>query len=227
MAGKILLVDDDKDVRDMLDVFLKGDGHCIDTADGVNAAIELIESNDYDVMLIDKNMPGIDGNREGGIDLLRQVRSRNLSAEVIMMTGHPTIDTAIEALKLGAFDYIPKPFSLKNLRLKIKRLLTYRSFVNPEYAIGVYRSVRARMVDLIENRSAMTDSELEQSLLSVSEEIDKFFATFKECEKIILAERESLAYIAALAEQLKINIPSMSDCYELVEEISRLSGNRL
>ena len=63
------------------------------------------------------------------------------------------------------------------------------------------------MVDLIENRSAMTDSELEQSLLSVSEEIDKFFATFKECEKIILAERESLAYIAALAEQLKIKIP--------------------
>jgi DNA-binding NtrC family response regulator len=227
MAGKILLVDDDKDVRDMLEAFLKGDGHCIDAANGVSAAVKLIDLNDYDIILIDKNMPGIDGNREGGIDLLRQIRARALATEVIMMTGHPTIDTAIEALKLGAFDYIPKPFSLDSLRLKIKRLLTYRSFINPDYAIGVYRSVRARMLELIENRSVMTDNQLEQTLLSVSEEIDKFFVSFKECERIILTERESLAHIAALAEQLKMNLPVMSDCYELVEEISRLSGNRL
>lgn len=227
MAGKILLVDDDKDVRDMLDAFLKADGYSIDTADGVSPAIKLIDSNDYDIMLIDKNMPGIDGNREGGIDLLRQVRSRSLSAEVIMMTGYPTIETAIEALKLGAFDYIPKPFSLNNLRLKIKRLLTYRSFINPDYAIGVYRSVRGKMVELIDNRAGMSDDELEQSLLTVSDEIDKFFASFKECERIILTERESLAHIAVLAEQLKMNIPVMNESYELVEEISRLSDNRL
>jgi DNA-binding response OmpR family regulator len=193
----------------------------------VSAAIELMDSNDYDVMLIDKNMPGLDGNREGGIDLLRQVRSRTLSAEVIMMTGHPTIDTAIEALKLGAFDYISKPFSLESLRLKINRLLTYRGFINPEYAIGVYRSVRARMVDLIENRSVMSDNKLEQALLSISEEIDRFFVSFKECERIILTERESLAQIGALAEQLKMSLCATNDCYELVEEISRLSGNRL
>jgi DNA-binding NtrC family response regulator len=227
MAGKILLVDDDKDIRDMLDAFLKSDGYCIDIADGVSAATQLIDSNDYDVMLIDKNMPGVDGNREGGIDLLRQIRSKPVSAEVIMMTGYPTIDTAIEALKLGAFDYISKPFSLNNLRLKIERLLTYRSFINPEYAIGVYRSVRAKMIELIEHRAAMSDNELEKSLLTLSEEIDKFFANFKECERMILTERESLAHIGVLAEQLKMNIPVMNECYELVEEIARLSNNRL
>jgi DNA-binding NtrC family response regulator len=227
MTGKILLVDDDKEVRDMLDAFLKSDGYCIDIADGVGPALKLIDSNDYDIMLIDKNMPGIDGNREGGIDLLRQIRSRSMSAEVIMMTGYPTIDTAMEAIKLGAFDYIPKPFSLSSLRMKIKRLLTYRSFINPEYAIGVYRSIRGKMVELIENRSSMSDNELEQTLLSVNDEIDKLFASFKECERIILTERESLAHIGVLAEQLKMNIPSMNDSYELVEEISRLSENRL
>jgi hypothetical protein len=73
----------------------------------------------------------------------------------------------------------------------------------------------------------MSDNELEQTLLSVNDEIDKLFASFKECERIILTERESLAHIGVLAEQLKMNIPSMNDSYELVEEISRLSENRL
>jgi DNA-binding response OmpR family regulator len=227
MAGKILLVDDDKTVRDMLAAALKADGHHIDTADGVNAAIELIDSNEYDIMLLDKNMPGIDGNDEGGIDLLRLIRLRSLATEVIMLTGHPTIDTAIEAIKLGAFDYISKPFSLDSLRRKIRRLLTCRSFINPEYAIGVYRSVRTKMLELLEKRSVMSDDELERALLSISEEIDKFFVSFKECERIILTERESLAQIAALAEQLKSDFPAMSDCCELVEEICRLSGIRL
>jgi DNA-binding NtrC family response regulator len=124
-----------------------------------------MESNDYDVMLIDKNMQGIDGNREGGLELLRHVRSQSLSTEVIMMTGYPTVQTAIEALKLGAFDYIPKPFSLEYLRLKISRLLKYRSFINPDYAIGVYRGVRGKMLDLIENVSCMSHDELEQAFI--------------------------------------------------------------
>ena len=119
MAGKILLVDDDHDVRRMLHDFLEAEGHSIDTAQGVSAAMELMESNDYDIMLIDKNMHGLDGNREGGLDLLRHVRLQSFSSEVIMTTGYRTVETAIEALKLGAFDYIPKPFSLEYLRLKI------------------------------------------------------------------------------------------------------------
>lgn len=227
MAGKILLVDDDNDVRNMLDTFLNDDGYIIDIADGVSSALKLIASNDYDIMLIDKNMPGMDGNHEGGIDLLRYVRSQYLSTEVIMMTGYPTIDSAMEALRLGAFDYISKPFSLGNLRLKIKRLLKYRSFVNPEYAIGVYRYVRGKMVELIESKAGMSDDQLEQTLLYVSDEIDKFFATFKECEKIVLTERESLAHIAVLAEQLKINLSATDTNYKLVEEISRLAEKRL
>jgi DNA-binding response OmpR family regulator len=226
MAGKILLVDDDKDMRNMLDSVLKVDGYSIDAADGVNAALKLMESTDYDIMLIDKNMPGIDGSREGGLDLLRHVRSQYLSSEVIMMTGYPTLETAIEALKLGAFDYIPKPFSLESLRLKISRLLKYRSFINPDHAIGIYRGIRGKMLDLIENGSGMSHDEMERVLLSLNDEIDKLFAILKESERIILAERESLALIAVLAEQWKMNLPEV-DNSNLVEEISRLSNKRL
>ncbi len=227
MAGKILLVDDDNDVRNMLDIFLQSDGHSIDAADGVSAALELIEANDYDVMLIDKNMPGLDGNREGGLDLLRLVRSRPSSSEVIMMTGYPSIETVTEALKLGAFDYISKPFSLESLRLKINRLMQYNSFINPEYAIGAYRRVREKMLDLIENKAGSPDGELEQTLMSVGDEIDKLFAALKQCEKMVLSERESLAHIAVLAEQLKANLPAEKESYELVQQISRLAENRL
>jgi DNA-binding response OmpR family regulator len=227
MAAKILLVDDDNDVRNMLDAFLNDHGHSIDAAEGVNAALELMKSNDYDIVLIDKNMQGIDGNREGGLDLLRHVRSQSLPSEVIMMTGDPTVETAIEALRLGAFDYIPKPFSLEYLRLKISRLLKYRSFINPDYAIGVYRGVRGKMLGLIDNGCRMSLNELERALLSLNDEIDKLFTILKESERIILSERESLAHIAILAEQLKMNLPEVDNNSNLVEEISRLSNKRL
>ena len=227
MAGDILLVDDDNEMRNMLEVFLKAHGYSIDTVDGVDAALKLMESNDYDIMLLDKNMPGIDGNREGGLDLLRHVRSQSLSSEVIMMTGYPTAETAIEALRLGAFDYIPKPFSLEYLRLKISRLLQYRSFINPDHAIGVYKGIRGKMFYLIENGSGMSHDELEQALSSLNDEIDKLFAILKESERIVLLERESLAFIANVAEQLKINLPEDDNNFGLVQEISRLSNERL
>jgi DNA-binding response OmpR family regulator len=227
MAGKILLVEDDNDLRNMLDAFLEAHGYSIDAAEGVKAALELMESNDYDIVLIDKNMMGIDGNREGGLDLLRHVRSQSLPSEVIMMTGDPTVETAIEALRLGAFDYIPKPFSLEYLRLKISRLLKYRSFINSDYAIGVYRGVRGKMLGLIDNGSRMSHNELERTLLSLNDEIDKLFTILKESERIMLSERESLAHIAILAEQLKMNLPESDSNSNLVEEISRLSNKRL
>ena len=73
----------------------------------------------------------------------------------------------------------------------------------------------------------MSGDEFEQALLSVNDEIDKLFATLKESERIMLAERESLSHIAMLAEQLKINMQEMDGNYDLVEKILILSNQRL
>ena len=227
MAATILVVDDDNDVRNMLHVFLKADGHSVAIAGGVDAALKLIESNYYDVMLVDKNMPGANGNREGGFDLLRHVRSHSLSSEIIMMTGYPCVETTLDALKLGAFDYMPKPFSLNHLRLKISRVLKYRSFINADYAIGVYRIIRGNMLDLIENGSGLSHDELEQTLSFLNDEIDKSFAVSKESEQIILSEEKALALIAIVAKQLKMKPPEVNGKYALVEDISRLSSKRM
>ena len=140
MSQKILLVDDDDDLRTMLEAILDADGYDIDSAKDLDGAFNLMASSDYEIMLLDKNMPGINGNSEGGMDLLKHVRSLCLPSEVIMMTGDPTVETAIEAMKLGAFDYITKPFSLKDLRLKIRRLAQYRNFVESGIYCGVLQA---------------------------------------------------------------------------------------
>jgi DNA-binding response OmpR family regulator len=227
MPAKILLVEDDKDVRDLLNIVLEGDGYCIDVAENVEAAMKLIASTDYDILLIDKNMPGLDGNGEGGLDLLRHVRSQSSPPEVIMITGHPTVGSAIEAMKLGAFDYVTKPFSIADIRFKVKKLSDFRSFINPDYIIGLYRRLQRKMFELIEQGAKMPDRMLEGALLSVNDEIDRLFIALKDTEKLILAERESLSHIASLAERLKTELRETDDNYDLVDKICRFSDERL
>jgi DNA-binding response OmpR family regulator len=227
MTAKILVIDDDESVRNLLASFLQGEGHSFDMAESLGTARDLVDSNDYGILLIDKNMLGTDGSGEGGMDFLRYVRSMGLSSEVIMMTGYATIKTAIEAMKLGAFDYIQKPFSLEDLRHKIKKLLEYRTFINPDYTIGIYKGIQREILRLIENRSRMSDNELDSSLLSLNEKIDQLFKTLKANERVILLQRESLANISSLAEQLKMELSEGNTPEDLIEDICRRSGNHL
>ena len=113
MKPKVLVVDDDNTVRSMLCDFLCNNGYIVDQANGFTEACRLADSDDYDIILTDKNFNGFNNNSEGGLDLLQYIRRKHLSSEIIMITGHPSIETAIKAMKLGAFDYIQKPFSLR------------------------------------------------------------------------------------------------------------------
>jgi len=91
---------------------------CVGTAE---AAIETIKQTTVDLVLTDIKMPGM-----SGVELLKWVREYNRTLPVVMTTGFPTLDTAIEALKLGAFDYLTKPFHLEEIAEKIKRALVNR-----------------------------------------------------------------------------------------------------
>ncbi len=122
MAQRILVVDDEESMRKMLELFLSREGYRVDTADGVRTAVQALEKNDYQILLIDKNMPGVDGNEEGGMDLLHHVRSASLPCAVIMMTGKPTVETTLRAMDQGVACVIYKPFSLLELRQKIEKL---------------------------------------------------------------------------------------------------------
>jgi len=228
MGPCILVVDDDHLILNMIADFLRSEGYSFDLADGAVKALKLLESKKYDIILLDKNMPGLDGTgEEGGMDILRYIRSQLIPSETIMLTGYATIDTAIEAMKLGAFDYLLKPFSLDNLRSKINRLLEYRSFFDPDKTIDIYKGIRSEILHLIQNKSSLPDNELDKSLVSLNKKIDKLFRLFKESERLILVQRESLANVAICAEQLKQICSETDQGKNLISEICKYAGMRL
>ena len=128
MSARILVADDEESILDLLSRFLEKQGYQVDVANSVDTALALLRENRYDVVLTDKNMPDLSGRTEGGMEIVRFVREQMPESEVIMITGYATIETAVEAMKLGAFDYIMKPIPLNELKEKIERILEYRRY---------------------------------------------------------------------------------------------------
>ncbi|MCK5117904.1 MAG: response regulator, partial [Candidatus Aegiribacteria sp.] len=121
--GKILVVDDEESIRITLSEFLRKDKHDVQVAEDADKAIELLGQEDFDLVVSDIILP-----RTTGVDLLKAIRKISPYTQVVMMTGKPTVDTASESLRAGAFDYLYKPIRrdsiLKTVRnaLKIKTL---------------------------------------------------------------------------------------------------------
>ncbi|HSG81660.1 MAG TPA: sigma-54 dependent transcriptional regulator [Gemmatimonadota bacterium] len=118
LEAKVLVVEDDEVLRQLLNDVLTDLGHEVDAAETGEAGLRAMESDVYDVILLDINLPGMDG-----MDVLRLVPARQPDTQVVMMTAFGTVDTAVEAMKQGAFDYINKPFSTDELVLTIQRAL--------------------------------------------------------------------------------------------------------
>ncbi|MBM4763061.1 sigma-54 dependent transcriptional regulator [Bacillus sp. B15-48] len=115
-ATKLLIVDDEKDLLELLVRRLKRKGYDVDSAGTAEEALELVKTVDYDVAIYDIRLPKMDG-----ITLLKETKKLQPDAEILILTGHGTIDTAIEAMKVGAFDYITKPYNLSELELTINK----------------------------------------------------------------------------------------------------------
>lgn len=118
--AKILLVDDEPSILSVLSVLLKAEGYEVLPCDGGEKAVELIKNTPFDLMLSDIRMTPIDG-----MQLLKLAVEHQPSMAVLMLTGYGTVETAVESLKLGAFDYITKPFKLDELLITVKRALEY------------------------------------------------------------------------------------------------------
>ena len=116
----ILVVDDERDIRRALDIVLSDEGYTVDTAANGLEAIQKLQSHAYDLVLTDLKMEGADG-----FEVLRKSREINEALPVIMMTAFGSVDSAVEAMKLGAIDYIIKPFMHDDLKLTIQRILEH------------------------------------------------------------------------------------------------------
>ena len=118
MSYKILYTDDDASIRTAVRGEIIGAGYELDEAGDGAEAIRKLEKNNYDLLLLDINMPG-----KSGLDVLRFIKEKKLSCRIIMLSGRLGFSVATETLKLGADEYITKPFSVEFLLLTIKNVL--------------------------------------------------------------------------------------------------------
>jgi two-component system response regulator CpxR len=119
MKIRVLLVDDEKDFIDVLAERLEARDFAASKAYSGDEALGRIRENDVDVVLLDVQMPGKDG-----VTVLREIKAFNPLVEVIMLTGHSTVESAVEGMKIGAYDYLLKPTETKDLVEKI--VLAYK-----------------------------------------------------------------------------------------------------
>ena len=120
MKGRILIVDDDTAHLSMLQTVLKSLGHAIDTAMDGKDAIRGVEETPYDLVLMDVRMADVDG-----MAALETIKTFNPAIPVIIMTAYSSVDKAVEAMKLGAYDYLTKPLNFDDLKLTIERAMSH------------------------------------------------------------------------------------------------------
>jgi DNA-binding NtrC family response regulator len=122
--AKILVIDDERSIRNTLKDILEFENHKITLAENGKAGLDVVTSADFDLIFSDIKMPEMDG-----IELLAQLMEKEIEAPVVMISGHANIDTAVDCIKKGAFDFIEKPIDLNRLLITVKNALERGSLV--------------------------------------------------------------------------------------------------
>ena len=133
MKIKVLLVDDEKDFVETLDERLQIRDFNVTTALSGDEALKLVEENDFDVIVLDVQMPG-----KSGVETLKEIKNLEQLSQVIMLTGHATVKTAIEGMKSGAYDYLMKPTDTDELI----------EMINKAYQLVVEQKDRIRQAEI-------------------------------------------------------------------------------
>ena len=227
MKARILIADDEENILDTLSDFMEGIGYQVDLAGSVESALTLMQTNEYDILLTDKNMPGFGDKKEGGMSLLKHAKEHNPLTEVIMITGYATVESAVEAMKLGAFDYVMKPIPLDELKEKIDRVMEYKRFLNSGNTLQMYKALHNQLLDLLVNRDDIPEDKLQKILRTLGTKIDHLFGMQKGYEEIIDTQSEALEKIEGYADHLKEAIPGESPYYALIEKILEESKRRI
>jgi DNA-binding NtrC family response regulator len=144
MSARILIVDDEEIVIRSCLRILAGDEFQVESVQDGREALKKIEESPYDVVILDIMMPNIDG-----LEVLRRVKETHPNVDVIMITGLSQVDTAVQAMKLGAFDYISKPFDPDELKLVVFRALERRRLLQENFSLRSEVSSKYRFENII------------------------------------------------------------------------------
>jgi DNA-binding NtrC family response regulator len=170
---KILVVDDELGLCAGLQEGLRREGYQVDAAHDAAAALQLAGRGLYNLVISDVKMPGLDG-----LELLAQIRARSRDTLFILMTAFGTVGNAVEAMRLGAYDYLPKPIDLKRLRLQVQKALEYQAVVSEN------NELRSRLQKQEEPNPLIGESESMRLVMRLIEEV-------AQSEVTVLIEGES------------------------------------
>lgn len=157
--SRILVIDDEPSMRITLQAFLEKDGYQVSVANDAISAYEMINFNHYDVVLTDIIMPGMTG-----IELLTKIRQHSDSVQVIVMTGEPTVGTAVNAVKHGANDYLSKPIDRETLLKTVKQAAQIKFLHDENESL---EKERIRYLSELENIVSLRTKELQTSMQSI------------------------------------------------------------
>jgi two-component system response regulator PilR (NtrC family) len=150
LRGDILLVDDERSVREFLAIYLKRAGYRVETAASAADARAMMTAREFDVIITDLRMP--DGT---GLDVLQASKSLHPESQVIVVTAYATAETAIAAMKAGAYDYLLKPFKVDEVGLVVERALERRTLLRQNVALRAEIQGRYRLDRLLGKSAAM------------------------------------------------------------------------
>lgn len=172
--GKILIVDDEAIVRDSLTVWLEDEGFKIFTAENGQKALEFLSKHEVDVGVFDIKMPVMDG-----LVLLRKVIEFKESFPIVMMTAHATVESAVECMRQGAYDYVIKPFPPEKLTKLLENIITHRRLarehrqLQEEYATAQLQLERNEKLMNFGKFAIQVAGDLENFLIQFQSETDK------------------------------------------------------
>lgn len=149
--SNILIVDDEQSYRQLLSLVFEGDGHTIRTAGNGSEALQLLQAERADLIISDVRMPDMDG-----IEMLRSVRETLPDVGVVLMTAFASVETAREAFKLGADDFIQKPFDVDELKLIVKKTLEKQALIDENRAFRRAQRQRGSVKNIIGNSGKMS-----------------------------------------------------------------------
>jgi two-component system, NtrC family, response regulator PilR len=148
--SNILIVDDEQSYRQLLTLVFESDGHTVRSATNGREALDVIQSEPADVIISDVKMPDMDG-----IEMLRAVRETQPDLGVVLMTAFASVETAREAFKLGADDFIQKPFDVEELKLIVKKTLEKQALIDENRAFKRAQRERGSVKNIIGNSAKM------------------------------------------------------------------------
>ena len=170
MKAKILIIDDEENIRFSLERFLSDAGYEVATAEDYDAALAWINETDFDLIFSDIVLKG-----KTGVDILQAVKERNLQSPVVLFTGAPNIENASEAVRLGAFDYLPKPVRQETLLRVAKSALHHKALIDEKES---YRANLEAIFKSVKDAIITVDQEL--SVIEVNDTAGEICGIFRD-----------------------------------------------